>query len=86
MMIWRSGLEYLNLLQSDDEMPSPTILDIGFIFAFMFLVLMLLSEYFAYSKRRSSMFIDIDKSRKLAIIFGIIFIICATIYISLQMV
>jgi len=67
-------------------MPILTILDIGFVFAFMFLILLFLSEYFAYSKTKFSLFIDIDKTRKLAMLFGIIFIICATIYISLNLI
>ena len=66
-------------------MPLLTILDIGFIFAFMFLILLFLSEYFSYSKSKFSLFIDIDKTRKLAMLFGIMFIVCAIIYISLQL-
>lgn len=67
-------------------MPSITILDVGFIFAFMFLILLFLSEYFSYSKSKFSLFIDIDKTRNLAMLFGIIFIICATLYISISLV
>lgn len=65
-------------------MPPLNILDIGFIFAFMFLTLLFLTEYFAYSKTKFALFIDIDKTRKLAMLYGIIFITCAIIYISIQ--
>jgi len=63
-----------------------TILDIGFVFAFMFLILLFLSEYFSFSKSKFSLFIDIDKTRNLAMLFGIIFITFAILHISLSFV
>jgi len=65
-------------------MPVPTFLDIGLIFAFLSLILLFLAEYFSYSKSKFSLLIDINKTRKLAILFGIIFVVFATIYIALQ--
>jgi len=64
-------------------MQSITILDIGFIFAFMFITLLFLSEYFSYSKGKFFLSLDLNAIKNLAILFGIIFIILAILHISL---